>query len=176
VGLHLIIWLVAVTLVGFLAAFLSWDLEQLAEIQDGSGGTYYSYSGASYSYDAGAFARLVRYEEALLAFMVVLLVVHFALFVGACVETHRVNSYPVTRTVYVQVPVPGAGAGAPLPGQQLLGYYAYQPLPGQPMPFAQPQMQTQRPPQGQGAPAPPQRAHMYGYYAPAPAFPPQASK
>ncbi|KAB5578007.1 hypothetical protein GE09DRAFT_537156 [Coniochaeta sp. 2T2.1] len=158
VALHLIIWLVAILAVGFLATFVSFDLDQLSRIRNnsnnsGSGSSYYD------NYDAPTFARLVQLEETLLAFSALLVVLHFVLFVRACVETHRYNnSSLVTRTVYVQVPVQMPA------GQVPVGYFAYQPLPGQPLPFVQqPQMQG-----GRGVPAQPPQAHLYGYYAPAP--------
>ncbi|OIW28233.1 hypothetical protein CONLIGDRAFT_370266 [Coniochaeta ligniaria NRRL 30616] len=164
VALHLIIWLVAILGVGFLATFVAYDVENLDEIRNDSDSSRYSYSYYN-ALDADSLAALLGLEEALLAFMSLLFLLHFVLFVRACVETHQYNNHPVTRTVYVQVPVQMAGGA---PGQQPFGYYAYQPLPGQPLPFAQPQSQVP------GAPvATPQQAHLYGYYAPAPAFPPQ---
>ena len=166
VALHLIIWLVAILAVGFVATFVSFDIDQLDEIRSSdssdsdSSGTRYT---SSYydNYDASTFARLVQLEEVLLAFSALLAVLHFVLFVRACVETHRYNASPVTRTVYVQMPVQMAGG---VPGQVPVGYFAYQPLPGQPLPFVQmPQVQGQGAPVGQ-----PPQAHLYGYYAPAP--------
>jgi len=151
---------------------VAFNIDQLAEIQNDSGDTDYSSSYDSPydgdTYDADALATLLRLEEALLAFSSLLFLLHFVLFVRACVETHQYNNHPVTRTVYVQVPMQMAGGP---PSQQPFGYYAYQPLPDQSQSFAQPQ------PQVQGAPvAAPQQAHLYGYYAPAPANPPQVSE
>jgi hypothetical protein len=164
VALHLVIWLVAILAVGFLATFVAWDVDQLGDIQTDPDSSSY-YPSEYYTYDADTFATRLKLEETLLAFSFLLFLLHFVLFVRACVETHEYNRRPVNRTVYVPIPVQMAGGA---PGQQPFGYYAYQPLPGQPLPFAQPQ------PQVQGAPvAAPQQAHLYGYYAPAPSFPPQ---
>lgn len=144
------------------------DTEQLQEIRDGSDSTRY-YSSYYEAYDADTFATILSLEETLLAFISILFLLHFVLFVRACIETHQYNNHPATRTVYVQVPVQMAGGA---PGQQPFGYYAYQPLPGQPLPFALPQPQPQ--PQVRGAAVTsPQPAHLYGYYAPTPAVPPQ---
>jgi hypothetical protein len=145
--------------VGFLAVFVALDVERLADGSDSSSYYYSSY----YSYDPDALSGLLRVEEALLAFMSILLLLHFVLFVRACVETHQYNNHTV-KTVYVQVPASMPGGIA---DQQPYGYYAYQPAPGQPP------MQFQQPvPQVPGAPIAPQQAHMYGYYAPAPMFSP----
>ncbi|KAB5545859.1 hypothetical protein GE09DRAFT_221626 [Coniochaeta sp. 2T2.1] len=162
VALHLIIWLVAILAVGFLATFVSFDLDQLSRIRDNSNNGSGSSSSYYDNYDAPTFARLVQLEETLLAFSALLALLHFVLFVRACVETHQYNnSSLVTRTVYVQVPVQMPAGRVPV------GYFAYQPLPGQPLPFVQQQQQQPHMQGGRGVPAQPPQAHLYGYYAPA---------
>jgi hypothetical protein len=167
VGMHLLIWLAAVPLLVFISAFVSNHVEQLEDIRSGGNSDwYYSWNRQSWDdYDAGAFALMLHLEEALDAFVALLLIIHFVLFVRACVETDRYNKSNVkTRVVYVHVPMPPATG----PGQQLMGYYAYQPLPGQPLPFPQQQQQPQAQVPG-GVPPPPQQAHLHGYYCPVPA-------
>ena len=138
-------------------------MERLGELRDPPDNTSNYYD----SYDPATFAALLTLEEVLLAFTSVLFLLHFVLFVRACVETHQYNKHsrPSTRIVYVPVPMQGM-----VPGQQPYGYYAYQPLPGQALPFTAPAQQ-----QVQGGPVAPQQAHLNGYYAPAPAagFAPQ---
>lgn len=178
VGLHLIIWLLAAFAVGFTATFLAWDLELLDRYSSG----YYDDSNYSYygydDIDFDALSAMVKLVETLVAFMGILFLIHFVLFVRACVETNQYNKWRRgTRTVYVHVPMPmGPGQQpydyyTPMPGQQQMmmpqrnQQMAYQPMPGQ-----QPMMMMQQPPQQmmQGGPAAPGQAHLYGYYAPAP--------
>lgn len=174
VALHLIIWMTATVAIGLISTFLSWDLE----IQADYGSRYSSYADSYYDmYTYEALSALIRLIEALVAFLALLLVIHFALFVGACVETNRYNAWKygnTERTVYVHVPV------AMTPGQQIYGYWA--PVPGQqqkvfhpmsgpmpPMTVPQPGSQPQPQMVGGAGPAVPPQAQIYGYYAPVPA-------
>lgn len=150
---------------------MAYDVEHLRELQDPSNDTNYGYSYYDDT-DPDTMSVVVALEEALLAFVSILLLLHFVLFVRACVETHQYNSSRVTRTVYVQVPVQMVGGA---PGQQPIGYYAYQPLPGQPLPFMPPP-QPQPQVSGSAPVAAPQQAHLYGYYAPAPSVVPQQGR
>lgn len=123
VGLHLIIAI----LTGLGAAFAGWVTIEYP---------YY------YDYDYDMLPRLVNsLLRALFAFSILLLIIHFFLFVRACVETHTVNSTNKARRIvtYVRVPVP-----VPMPVDQIPRNL----VPGQ-------------------HPIPPQRNMMYGgYYAP----------
>lgn len=168
VALHLIIWLVGAIVVGFLATFVAFDIDDLDDADVNAG--YYDTDGDTPSYGSLAvFQTRIRLEEALLAFSGVLMLLHFVLFVRACVETQQYNSRRRHRTRTVYVPVPVQVAGLAPDSQQPVGYFAYQPMPSQSLPFVLPPQQHQQQPQLSGAPAPPQQAHLYGYYAPAPA-------
>lgn len=123
VGLHLIIALVT----GLGAAFAGWFTVE------------YSYD---YDYDFDMLPGFINgLLRSLFALSILLLIIHFFLFVRACVETHAVNSTnKARRTVtYIRVPVP-----VPMPMDQI----------------------HQNMVAGQH-PAPPQQNMMYGgYYAP----------
>lgn len=146
--------------VGFIATFVAFDLEDSEEAgDDGDDSGYYSYSPDTSDYGssssgsgAGAWAARLRLEETLLAFACLLMLLHFVLFVRACVETHQYNTGRRTRTVYVQVPVQMAVV-APGGQQQPVGYFAYQPLPAQPQ-----QAHLYRPDAPDSSPALPSRA------------------
>ncbi|KAI0594525.1 hypothetical protein F4775DRAFT_428331 [Biscogniauxia sp. FL1348] len=128
VALHLLLWLgflVGVGLTGYLLAFTT-----LYDYYD------YYYDDSYYSYYSDKYIELMR---ALIAFLVLLVIVHFFLFVRACVETARRNkaSAPVImvpQPVYYQAPMQQA--------------YPVQ------------QQQQQQP----GYPTQPQQAHLSGYY------------
>lgn len=152
VAFHLIIWLMAVVAIVFTALF----------------GTY-SYADDWYSYPRAdrsvLFSQTQVYEQVLMGFDCVLLLIHFILFIGACVETNRVERVN-KKVVVVRVPVP-VGAQYPGGGGQ---YTVYGPPGAYPAPFPAAQM-TQVPPAAGGGngPAPPQPAALYaGYYAPMP--------
>lgn len=102
-------------------------------------------------YDIDTDEQYAALEAAILAFLCILLIVHFTLFVRACVETHQYNS--VSRTVYVPISM--------VP--QTYNYYPVAPQQQQPM------VQMTVPPQQGQQPqmvAAPQHAHLYGHYAP----------
>ncbi|KAK4044149.1 hypothetical protein C8A01DRAFT_31751 [Parachaetomium inaequale] len=159
VAFHLIIWLLALAAAVVISLFTAYS----------SPYDWYDYP----SYNRSALhSQSQVYEQAMLAFDIVLLLIHFILFVGACVETNRVAAAR-KKVVVVRVPVQ---VGAEYPGG---GQY---PLYGPPQPFV-PQpgslpgqypvpLMAQVPPQQAGdgtGPAPPQPATLYGgYYAPAP--------
>lgn len=112
---------------------------------------YYSYSYYDDYYSDGDLdwiGTIIPLEQAILSFTVLLLLVHFTLFVRACVETHQYNR--ATRTIFVPMPV--APYGYPPPGPPMQQYpYAMQPAP---------------PPQMAEPPRAPDNVHHYGYYAP----------
>lgn len=142
VAYHLIIWLLAVVGVIVTALFNA-----------SYGMNWYNFPRAI---ESELISRISVYEQVLMAFDCILLVVHFVLFVGSCVMTNRLSNAR-RKVVVVRVPVPGGG----YPGAQ------YPPPPGQyPVPLI-----AHIPPQaGHGVgPASPQQAALYGgYYAPVP--------
>ncbi|KAL2169058.1 hypothetical protein VTG60DRAFT_6480 [Thermothelomyces hinnuleus] len=115
--------------------------------------------------------QTTTFQHVLLAFDCILLLIHFVLFVDACVMTNRLNRAS-RGTVVVRVPVQaGAGyQGVPYP---VYGYpSSFVPPQAGTQPGQQPvPLMTQVPSQtaeGTGS-APPQPAAIYaGYYAPAP--------
>ncbi len=149
VGIHLCLWLYAVVVVVFVCVFIAdYDYDY----------SYYSsYSSSSLRRNR---APALGVERAILAFLCILLAIHFLLFVRACIETNQRNSASRSRTVYVPVAVPMNSAyGSPY------GFY------GQP-----PQQPMQALPTAPGqVPVPPQQALLQGYYAPAAAHPAAAS-
>lgn len=180
VALHLLIWLIAAAAVAFVTTSVIFDHDVLEQDE-----WYYSTYDDPYYYsddgDSSPYAnpdyvedsttpaqqlaflrRFLALMEATLALTCVLLLVHFALFVRACVETSQWNHAAATRTVYVPVPHPAAGphgrpayyyaaAAAPMPmspqyrdpAGNVYGYYAPPPPPPPPMP------QQQQPPIGE---------------------------
>ncbi|KAK3307440.1 uncharacterized protein B0T15DRAFT_178249 [Chaetomium strumarium] len=163
VAFHLITWLVAVAAVTIVAIYVS-DEE-------------YNYS--SYDYDsddqpvdeyARRFEQNMYFQNVLLGFDCVLLFVHFVLFVGACVETNRVERAR-KQVVVVQVPY---GAPGPYPNPQYPVYGSPQSIVpqsrSQPGRYPGPVMAPVPRQAGAGTdPASPQPAALYGgYYAPAP--------
>ncbi|KAK4150783.1 hypothetical protein C8A00DRAFT_36610 [Chaetomidium leptoderma] len=143
VAFHLIIWLLALVAVVVTTLFAT--------------------NSADYGdYDYPRADRIVLrsqsqvYEQILLGFDCVLLAIHFVLFVGACVETNRLQRAK-RKVVVVRVPVQ---VGAPYPGGQ---YY------GPPQSFVpQPGAQPGQYPFQMMAQVPPAAAAYGGYYAPAP--------
>ncbi|KAL2193577.1 hypothetical protein P885DRAFT_63776 [Corynascus similis CBS 632.67] len=145
VAFHLIIWLVAVVaaiMTALFNAFANWSHGQTA-----------------------------LFERILVAFDCILFLIHFILFVGACVETNQLKKAN-RGVVVVRMPVPvGPGyPGAPYPVYGSAGQFV--PLqPGtQPGHTTVPMMTQISPHAGNGAGlVPPQPAALYaGYYAPAP--------
>ncbi|EAQ87683.1 predicted protein [Chaetomium globosum CBS 148.51] len=122
VAFHLIIWLMAVVAVVMTALFGA-----------------YSYSDDWYGYPRAdelvLFSQTQVYEQVLLGFDCALLLIHFILFIGACVETNRVERAN-KKVVVVRVPVP-VGAQYPGPGGQ---YAVYGPPSAYPAPFPPAQM------------------------------------
>lgn len=116
VGVHLVLWVLAILVVPSLFLSVAFELEQYTiegdcERDSDSDGYYTSYSCGWYSFPTqGAADRYFRLLEALAAFAVLLLISHFTLFVMACVETDRRRRYgKATKVVYL-VAAPGPGA------------------------------------------------------------------
>jgi hypothetical protein len=159
VAFHLIIWILALAAAVIISLFTAYSEPY----------TWYDYP----SYNRSALhSQSQVYEQAMLAFDIILLLIHFILFVGACVETNRAAAAR-KKVVVVQVPVQ---AGAEYPGGGQYPFYgppqSFMPQPGaQPGQYPVPLM-AQVPPQQAGdgtGPALPQPATLYGgYYAPAP--------
>jgi hypothetical protein len=156
VAFHLIIWLLAVVAVVVVAIYASDDSYY-----------YYSYPRAS---RLALSSQNRIYEQVLLGFDCALLAIHFILFVGACVETNKLEKAK-RKVVVVQVPVSVNGA---YPGGQYPAYgprQSFLPPPGwQPGQYPAP-LVAPTPPEASGGagPAPPPPAALYGgYYAPAP--------
>ncbi|KAH6856196.1 hypothetical protein B0I37DRAFT_412145 [Chaetomium sp. MPI-CAGE-AT-0009] len=152
VAFHLIIWLVAVVAVAMTSVFGAYS-----SLSD-----WYDYPRAD---SLVLYSQSQVYEQVLLGFDAALLFIHFVLFVGACVETNRLERAK-KAVVVVRVPV-HVGAGYQGAGGQ---YTVYGPPGAYPAPFPAAQM-TQVPPAagGRTGPTPPQPAALYaGYYAPTP--------
>jgi hypothetical protein len=162
VSLHLIICLVAATAIGLMATALSWYVDEgLGDVPDDGGWKgYHASDGVANLRNYNALHVIIQLIETLIAFMTILVVIHFILLVRACVETYQYNKWKLehaTRTVYVHVPVP-YGYYMPAPGQEQM---VFQPAPAQQQQQPQPPQQTT-----QGGLAAPAQAHLYGYYAP----------
>lgn len=157
VALHLLIWLVAIVATSFMAVYVSLDQSDVS---------YYSNTSNYYYYGAGELRwikKIFAIEQAILAFTVLLLIIHFILFVRACIETHEYNK--ATRTVLVAVPMAQYGyyqAGPPQPQMQ----YGMQQM--APQQQQMPQQYLTREQMAQQA----QQAQVYGYYAPPGPAPP----
>ncbi|KAK3935574.1 hypothetical protein QBC46DRAFT_397236 [Diplogelasinospora grovesii] len=175
VGFHLVIWLVALAAVAFISIFVQ-------------------YMPGDFGYSSSALDMPVEYyiyQQVLLGFTAVLLLIHFIMFWRACVETHRVNRLHRQRVVYVPVAV--AAYGSPhgyyygpqqfptvlqaQPGMQQQQQFPYPPqmmVPPQMMMNQTPQMMQQQQMQmAQRESVTPQQAQLYGgFYAPV--APPQA--
>ncbi|KAL2267185.1 hypothetical protein VTJ83DRAFT_4462 [Remersonia thermophila] len=154
VALHLFIWILAVFAV-MVVSFYATD-------------TYEDYYYAEYEYPEERYIELLRksrsYEKALLAFNCILLTIHFVLFIGACVDTHEINTQK-KKVVLIPVPVSEAAYRASLPpGARAAGYPGAAPYPIYPPPVA-----YAVPAAGSRASVPPPPPVLYGgYYAPAP--------
>ncbi len=146
VAIHLIIWMYSAVVVSFLAIFITENY------------SYYDYYGY-YSYSSNQ-GTAYNGEIALEVFIAILMVLHFVLFVRACVETHRYNNMPRATTIYVPVAMAmnGASYGSPY------GYY------GQNQVQIPPEMARQLAASGHAPVAPPQTL-LNGYYAPPGAVP-----
>ncbi|KAK4189433.1 hypothetical protein QBC35DRAFT_356975, partial [Podospora australis] len=91
-------------------------------------------------------------QQVLLAFDCILLVIHFVLFIGACVEVHKTNKAKrETKTIFIAVP-----PGGPLPEQV---FHVAQPTSS--IRWGPPTPRSQQTP-------PPQVVQYAGYYAPEP--------
>jgi hypothetical protein len=168
VTFHLIIWLVAIMAVVVTSLYMTYGID-LDDYR------YYDSSSREYVYSASITpSQLAVYEQVLLAFDCLLLLTHFVLFVGFCVETNRLEKarkQAKLSAIYLGV---GAPAGAPYPGSPYSLYGMAQPL--GPQLGAQgaqypPTMMPQMPPQmaRMSGSLPPQQGVLYGgYYAPIP--------
>ncbi|KAH7310563.1 hypothetical protein B0I35DRAFT_412060 [Stachybotrys elegans] len=122
VAMSLLIWLGASVIAGFqitLTAYRAYDIDYYDECWDEFEGEYRSCGTSSFSLMA-----------ALCAFTVIVWLVHFILFIGACVDTSKHNALRRAQVMFVQGPPPTWGVPP----------NAWQPVPMQPMPMpAQPQ-------------------------------------
>lgn len=177
VGVHLVLWILAVLVVLFLCVSLSYEMRQYTIQSDcdrnrdsdsSYGGGYSDYSDYYcdyYSFPSQAAAdRYFRMLEALTAFSVLLFLSHFTLFVMACVETERRRKFnKVNRVVYLVAapgPVDGRMYYTPITAQTLAGDgNRGSVLAPQPVHYQQQQ-------QGHADPGP------HGYYAPPAVAPP----
>ncbi|KKY34794.1 hypothetical protein UCDDA912_g05223 [Diaporthe ampelina] len=132
VGVHLVLWVLAILVVPSLCLSLSYEMADYtirADCErDGDG--YYTGSSSScywYSFPSqGAADGYFRLLEAISAFAVLMLISHLTLFVMACVESDRRRRHgKATKVVYL-VAAPGAAAAdgrmyyyTPLATQQL---------------------------------------------------------
>lgn len=170
VGVHLILWVLAIFVVLGLSVSLAGELDNYTvdpdciEDSDYSGGYYSSY-GQTYCYyntfpSQAAANKYFRMLEALTVFSVFLLIAHFTLFILACFETDRRRKFEKTRQVVYLVasqgPVDGRTYYTPLPYQALGSHNRGSILPPQPAH----QHQNQHHQQGNADPGP------HGYYAP----------
>ncbi|KAK4235747.1 hypothetical protein C8A03DRAFT_36381 [Achaetomium macrosporum] len=158
VAFHLITWLLALVAVIVTALYVS-----------GMGDYYYDDDDQTVDEYISRAGQNMVYQQVLLGFDCVLLLIHFILFVGCCVETNRVER---ARKVVV-IPVP-YGAPGPYTNAQYPVYgspQSFVPQSGsQPGRYAVPMM-APVPSQASAEtnPASPQPAALYGgYYAPAP--------
>ncbi|KAK3323841.1 hypothetical protein B0T19DRAFT_214466 [Cercophora scortea] len=146
VGLHLIIWLMALVAAVFSGLFVDYP------------GLY------SYWYSAHPSANLQGLRLTTVIFSIFLAVIHFILFVRACIETHQFNT--IGKIIWVPVGAPNGYAypQLPYPGAP---QYPYPVMSGVPvnMPPSKP-LQPGR--QGNGPPPPQQPVQYTGYYAPVP--------
>ncbi|KAK0637000.1 hypothetical protein B0T17DRAFT_613650 [Bombardia bombarda] len=157
VAFHLIIWLAAAVTVAWLAVSTAYLLEDDSY--------YYSYYSSRTVF---AYQNSTSLHNCILAFIIFLLIIHFVLFVRACIETHQLNR--ANRRIYVRVPVPVGGPygyyGGGAPPQQFPGLAPGTVMPPYPIMAQAPGMQPQMMPYGT-APVPPQQALLYGgFYAP----------
>lgn len=174
VGVHLVLWILAVLVVLFLCVSLSYEMREYTiksdceQNRDDSGSSSYGdgYSNLNdyycdyYSFPSQAAAdSYFRMLEALTAFSVLLFLSHFTLFVMACVETERRRKFnKVNRVVYLVAapgPVDGRIYYTPIAAQTLAGGGDRgSVLAPQPVHYQQQQQQ------GHADPGP------HGYYAP----------
>lgn len=135
----------------------------VASLGAGIGGVFAVDFTEEYDEDETAITNLLRgLMRTLFAFSIILWIIHFFLFVRACVETHTVNATNKARRItYVRVPVPvpmpmdqipqNLVAGQhPIPPQQNMMYGGhYAPVAQQPSAFPSgSQHQPAVPPQG----------------------------
>ncbi|KAK2614665.1 hypothetical protein N8I77_001471 [Diaporthe amygdali] len=117
VGVHLVLWVLAILIVPSLCLSLVYELRDYtidSECEENNTG-YYSSSNFYcdyYSFPSQAAAnKYFQMMEALTAFSVFLLISHFTLFVMACVETDRRRKYGKKTKVVYLVAAPGPTDG-----------------------------------------------------------------
>ncbi|OTA58449.1 hypothetical protein K449DRAFT_385859 [Hypoxylon sp. EC38] len=189
VGLHLCFWIASVFGVLFtvgMSISVQAVLRDCAEMAN-SRYTYYSYCDEdgyqNPDYINGTYLPMLRAMTALFCMMTV---VHFVLFVVACIDTHKRNLLRPAGFVMPAVPPAGVYYPPPPPAVPGVAPYPYAmpvpPMPPQQMHYApqQPNMpgaveqKTQM--QTQPNPAAQNYQNLAGFYAPAqPQFPPRAS-
>ncbi|KAH7031149.1 uncharacterized protein B0I36DRAFT_362888 [Microdochium trichocladiopsis] len=201
VGLHLVLWM-AWVLALVITAFTGESIQNAydrcvnASKEDD---TFYGYNSDYSYYCRGSYQgkedRMIGSDiprlRAMLIFCIVALVLHFALFVGACVDTHMRNRNKRARIIYVAAPPPmmvpppqggwnqhfpappPPGMVFPMAPMQQQAYGSPQPgayhFPGQPQQQQQ-QQQTQTH-HGEKTAASNPSPMMAGYYTPAPPAP-----
>ncbi|CAJ2514178.1 Uu.00g022970.m01.CDS01 [Anthostomella pinea] len=165
VGLHLCFWIACVFAVLLTVSIYYSENSTIQDCEnpsdDEDGGGYYgsSYHRSSYSSYCDEYQPADYYKwiylptlRALIAMFALATIIHFVLFVLACIDTHKRN---LLKHAGVAMPYPTAAApapgmyyaAAPPPGMVPMQYYQYAPMP------------------------PPQQAHMAPGSAPAPGAP-----
>ncbi|KAI0010950.1 hypothetical protein F4779DRAFT_261261 [Xylariaceae sp. FL0662B] len=145
VGMHLCFWLACVSalVITFIVYFSILDqaleCQEVAEYNKYSGSTYYTVACDDYHYDVAGYMSGLYLPSlrAAISMWCLAFVVHFILFIMACIDTHKRNLIKATRLF---VPAPSAPAA----------YYAVPPPPPAPTPYY---------PYPTPMPMPPQQAH-----------------
>lgn len=115
-GVHLILWILAVLVVSFQCLELSSELYCRQKLGDGEDSYYRSLGWCGSSYDLvlssqGVANWFFGVMKALTAFSVMLLILHFTLFVMACIETDRRSRHEKKRKIIYLVAAPGVADG-----------------------------------------------------------------
>ncbi|KAK3688184.1 hypothetical protein B0T22DRAFT_439744 [Podospora appendiculata] len=143
VAFHLIIWLIALNAAVFSGIFVDYA-------------GYYPYW-----YSSQQTSTLQGLRLTTVIFTILLTLIHFILFVRACIETHKVNTIGKIIWIPVGEPTGYAYPHVPYPGAP---QYPHPVMNGVPM-----KMPPLQPGQQGNGPPPPQQPVLYsGYYAPAP--------
>ncbi|KAI1765530.1 hypothetical protein GGR53DRAFT_465351 [Hypoxylon sp. FL1150] len=178
VGLHLVFWIACVFAVLFtvmITLSLQDTIQDCAEEAD-STYSYYDYCDDYHytdtQYNNGMYLPTLR---AMTAMFCIATIVHFVLFVLACIDTHRRNS--LKSAGFVMPPAPAGGMYYPPPPPP--GAAPYYPYP-MPMPPQQARVAPSPNVPGAAAPGAPQAnataqnyQNLAGFYAPAPGAAPQ---
>ncbi|TLD29124.1 hypothetical protein PspLS_04234 [Pyricularia sp. CBS 133598] len=95
VGMHLVIWLAFIVSATYSGFEVQWLNHYNRHPYDG----YYGSRTSAAEIQAG-YKQTFSFQVAILVFVIMLILAHFAMFVRACIETHRRNKQ--IRGVYVQ--------------------------------------------------------------------------